>query len=176
MNKQVLQTLGVPLLDALEAGAVPIDAARALPAGTSGVYALFDGALLRYVGQSVDLKRRIATHAAQRDSRVRVNWILKAVAELDVVESACIYAWLPPENGRPPMSQDQVTNQLGGAVSGTVKWVQMVVNVPAPLRKAIAQQAIERTSSAQAIVLKALEAYGFSEARGHAFDRRRAVR
>lgn len=83
----LLQKHGIELTDALQA--------------TSGVYLLYKGGVLIYVGQSTNVFRRIPQH--HKKDFDRALFLPCAVAVLDVVESALIATLNPKGNGPPPL-------------------------------------------------------------------------
>lgn len=75
-----------------------------------GVYFLFDGDEIVYVGQSTDVPKRVAAHASRRDSKIRrrskkwdrSTWIPLSIGDLDAYEGALIRRLTPRYNTSAP--------------------------------------------------------------------------
>jgi hypothetical protein len=81
------------------AAAFPIDA-------KCGIYFLVRGGRVVYVGQSVNIMARLATHVKQKDFDAAC-YLDAAPEELDFIESFYIHALQPELNGPPPLTLDR---------------------------------------------------------------------
>jgi hypothetical protein len=75
---------------------------RQLPELSIGIYFLFQGDALQYIGQSSAVYERVSTHRRQRKIPFD-NWrfVNTTLAELDTVEATYIHAFRPPYNRGP---------------------------------------------------------------------------
>lgn len=96
-------------------GKYGVDITKAIQT-SSGVYLLYSGGELLYVGQSVNVYARVPQHRDK--SYDRVMFVPCAKEVLDVVESVLIVVLSPKLNGPPPRRDIQltdITNLLGDA-------------------------------------------------------------
>lgn len=80
---------------------LPLDQMRGLPAATtrtaeSGVYFMWIGPILFYIGQSVNIGVRLPSHKNKRRTRITFQRVAREC--LRDVEKAYIYYYLPPGN------------------------------------------------------------------------------
>lgn len=112
----------------------------------SGVYFLFQGSALVYIGQSKDVERRISTHNIKHDS-YRV--IPCAIADLSHYEKRLINYFKPILNGNPGGKREGAGRKFGSYQHGEKKEETKVMRIPESLIP-IVDQMIERYKSGKA--------------------------